>query len=64
MKKLRNNAVTAVYLLLKKDGKILVGKRCNTGYHDGKYQVPAEVMLMQANFLEKQWLEKLKKKLA
>lgn len=41
MKKPRNNAVTAVYLVLKKDGKVLLGKRCNTGYQDGNYQVPA-----------------------
>lgn len=37
--KLRNKAVPAVYILLKKDGKILVSRRCNTGYQDGKYQV-------------------------
>lgn len=37
----RNKAVTAVYLFLKKDGKILVARRCNTGYQDGNYQVPA-----------------------
>ncbi len=37
----RNKAVTAVYLFLKKDGKILLLRRCNTGYQDGNYQVPA-----------------------
>ena len=37
----RNKAVTAVYLFLKKDGKILIARRCNTGYQDGNYQVPA-----------------------
>jgi 8-oxo-dGTP pyrophosphatase MutT (NUDIX family) len=37
----RNKAVTAVYLFLKKDGKILLARRCNTGYQDGNYQVPA-----------------------
>jgi len=37
----RDTAVPAVYLVLKKDGKILIARRCNTGYEDGKYQVPA-----------------------
>lgn len=37
----RNNAVSAVYLFLKRDGKILIARRCNTGYQDGNYQVPA-----------------------
>ena len=39
--KLRNKAVPAAYILLEKDGKVLLGRRCNTGYQDGKYQVPA-----------------------
>src|SRR3989344_1067549 len=39
--KIRNKAVPAVYILLEQDGKILLGKRCNTGYQDGNYQVPA-----------------------
>src|SRR3989338_11456717 len=38
--KIRNKAVPAVYILLEKDGKVLLGKRCNTGYQDGNYQVP------------------------
>lgn len=37
----RNKAVTAVYLFLKKEGKILIARRYNTGYEDGSYQVPA-----------------------
>ncbi len=37
----RNKAIPASYLLLEKDGKILVARRCNTGYQDGNYQVPA-----------------------
>lgn len=37
----RNPAATAAYLILKKDGKILLARRCNTGYQDGNYQVPA-----------------------
>ena len=39
--KIRNKAVPAVYILLEQDGKVLLGKRCNTGYQDGNYQVPA-----------------------
>jgi len=37
----RNKAVPAVYILLEKDEKILLGRRYNTGYEDGNYQVPA-----------------------
>lgn len=39
--KTRNKAVPASYLFLEKNGKILIGRRCNTGYRDGEYQVPA-----------------------
>lgn len=39
--KTRNKAIPAVYLFLEKDEKILVARRCNTGYQDGNYQVPA-----------------------
>ncbi len=39
--KTRNKAVPAVYILLEQDGKILLGRRYNTGYEDGNYQVPA-----------------------
>lgn len=34
-------ATTASYLILRKDGQILFARRCNTGYQDGNYQVPA-----------------------
>jgi 8-oxo-dGTP pyrophosphatase MutT (NUDIX family) len=37
----RNKAIPASYLFLEKDGKYLVARRCNTGYQDGNYQVPA-----------------------
>lgn len=37
----RNKAIPASYLFLEKDGKFLVARRCNTGYQDGHYQVPA-----------------------
>ena len=37
----RNKAVPAVYLLLEKDGKILIARRCNTGYQDGNYNLPS-----------------------
>ena len=39
--KIRNKAVPAVYILLEQGGKVLLGRRCNTGYQDGNYQVPA-----------------------
>jgi 8-oxo-dGTP pyrophosphatase MutT (NUDIX family) len=39
--KQRNKAVPASYLILEKEGKFLVSRRCNTGYQDGNYQVPA-----------------------
>jgi 8-oxo-dGTP pyrophosphatase MutT (NUDIX family) len=37
----RNHATTASYLVLQKDNKTLFARRCNTGYQDGNYQVPA-----------------------
>jgi 8-oxo-dGTP pyrophosphatase MutT (NUDIX family) len=37
----RNKAIPAVYLFLEKEGRYLVARRCNTGYQDGNYQVPA-----------------------
>src|SRR3989338_2169193 len=37
----RNKTIPAVYIFLEKDGKFLVARRCNTGYQDGNYQVPA-----------------------
>ena len=39
--KTRNKAVPAAYLLIEKDGKVLIARRCNTGYEDGVYQIPA-----------------------
>lgn len=37
----RNKAIPASYLFLEKNGKFLIARRCNTGYQDGMYQVPA-----------------------
>lgn len=37
----RNKAVPSSYLILKKDEKILLGRRINTGYYDGYYALPA-----------------------
>ncbi len=39
--KTRNKSTPAVYLLLKKGGKVLLGRRQNTGYYDGWYGMPA-----------------------
>jgi 8-oxo-dGTP diphosphatase len=39
--KQRNKIVPATYLFLEKDGKVLLARRCNTGYQDGMYMVPA-----------------------
>ena len=40
--KIRNKAIPAVYLILEReDGRFLIARRCNTGYQDGNYQVPA-----------------------
>ncbi len=41
MTKVRNTAIPAAYLILEQNGKILVARRCNTGYQDGSYQIPA-----------------------
>ncbi len=37
----RQKAVVAVHLILENDGKILLSRRFNTGYEDGKYSVVA-----------------------
>ncbi len=31
----------AVYILLQKDGQVLLGRRANTGWQDGNYGIPA-----------------------
>jgi 8-oxo-dGTP pyrophosphatase MutT (NUDIX family) len=41
MKKERNKAVPAVYLIFMKDNKVLLGRRKNTTYYDDWYGVPA-----------------------
>lgn len=37
----RFHVVPAVYVVVERDGKILLSKRANTGYLDGWYSVPA-----------------------
>ena len=37
----RHKAVPAVYVFLVRDGKILLTRRKNTGYENGKYMVPS-----------------------
>ena len=39
--KQRNKAVPAVYLILEKNGAILMMKRYNTGYQDGNFGLPS-----------------------
>lgn len=41
MIKERNRAVPASYLVLKKNDKVLLARRFNTGYYDGYYSLPA-----------------------
>lgn len=41
MTKERHREVPASYLVLIKDGKILLARRFNTGYMDGNYSLPA-----------------------
>lgn len=41
MSKDRFKLIPAVYLLLQHDNKILLARRANTGYQDGKYSLPA-----------------------
>lgn len=41
MAKERFKLIPAVFLVLRKDGKILLLQRANTGYQDGKYSVVA-----------------------
>jgi len=42
MTKERFKIIPTVYLILMKDdNKILLSRRCNTGFHDGEYSLPA-----------------------
>lgn len=41
MKSIRHHNIPASYLTLVKDGKILLLRRCNTGYEDGSYSMIA-----------------------
>lgn len=41
MIKERFRIIPTVYLVLMKDDKVLLSRRCNTGYHDGEYSFPA-----------------------
>jgi 8-oxo-dGTP diphosphatase len=34
-------AVIASYVIFQKNGKVLLSRRCNTGYHDAEYSLPA-----------------------
>jgi len=52
MKKERFKAIPASYLVLIKDGKVLMQKRFNTGYEDGKYSLPAGHVDAGENFTQ------------
>ena len=41
MQKERHKAIPAVYLLLEKNGNILIARRKNTGYQDVNYNLPS-----------------------
>jgi mutator protein MutT len=52
MAKERYKAVPASYLILIKDNKILMQRRFNTGYEDGKYSLPAGHVDAGENFTQ------------
>jgi mutator protein MutT len=52
MAKERLKAVPASYLVLMKDGKILMARRFNTGYEDGNYSFPAGHVDAGENFTQ------------
>jgi 8-oxo-dGTP diphosphatase len=58
MKKERPQVIPTVYLILTEDDEILLSRRYNTGFQDGKYSLPAgnlhgdEETLMQAMIRE------------
>lgn len=37
----RHKVIPASYLVLRRGEEVLLARRCNTGYEDGKYSVPA-----------------------
>ena len=41
MSKDRNQATPAAYLIIEREGKILLVRRINTGYQDGNYSLPS-----------------------
>lgn len=41
MKKQRHSIVPAAYLILEREGKYLLARRCGTGYRDGQYSLVA-----------------------
>ena len=52
MKKQRHSIVPASYLILEKDGKYLLARRCNTGYRDGQYSLVAGHVDAGESFLQ------------
>lgn len=41
MSEKRNTMIPVVHIILEQDGKILLGKRINTGFRDGLFEVPS-----------------------
>ncbi len=48
----RNKIIPASYLILLQENKVLLGRRCNTGFEDGKYMLPSGHVELDENFTE------------
>ncbi len=46
----RNKVIPASYLILLQENKVLLGRRCHTGFEDGKYILPSGHVELDENF--------------